>query len=65
VLEVPQGFGSWFVWDKSGHIVTNFHVTCGVGPQGGWFIMLQRGGCFHAYSAWVGCAQVIVVCRSC
>ena len=24
VLEVPQGSGSGFVWDKSGHIVTNF-----------------------------------------
>jgi S1-C subfamily serine protease len=29
VLEVPQGSGSGFVWDKSGHIVTNFHVIRG------------------------------------
>lgn len=27
VLEVPLGSGSGFVWDKSGHIVTNFHVV--------------------------------------
>jgi S1-C subfamily serine protease len=29
VLEVPQGSGSGFVWDKIGHIVTNFHVIRG------------------------------------
>jgi S1-C subfamily serine protease/tRNA nucleotidyltransferase/poly(A) polymerase len=27
VLEVPLGSGSGFVWDKEGHIVTNFHVV--------------------------------------
>jgi S1-C subfamily serine protease len=26
VQEVPQGTGSGFVWDKDGHIVTNYHV---------------------------------------
>ena len=26
VLQVPQGSGSGFVWDRKGHIVTNFHV---------------------------------------
>lgn len=26
VLEVPLGSGSGFVWDKEGHIVTNYHV---------------------------------------
>ncbi|GFS35484.1 DegP protease 1 [Actinidia rufa] len=25
VLEVPQGSGSGFIWDKYGHIVTNYH----------------------------------------
>ncbi|KAI3768723.1 hypothetical protein L2E82_19553 [Cichorium intybus] len=29
VLEVPQGSGSGFVWDKKGHIVTNYHVIRG------------------------------------
>ncbi len=28
-VEVPQGQGSGFVWDESGHIVTNFHVVQG------------------------------------
>lgn len=28
-LEVPAGSGSGFVWDKEGHIVTNFHVIDG------------------------------------
>jgi S1-C subfamily serine protease len=26
VQQVPEGTGSGFVWDKAGHIVTNFHV---------------------------------------
>jgi len=26
MTEVPQGAGSGFVWDRQGHIVTNFHV---------------------------------------
>lgn len=29
VLEVPQGSGSGFVWDKYSHIVTNYHVIRG------------------------------------
>ena len=28
-MEVPAGSGSGFVWDKRGHIVTNFHVIQG------------------------------------
>jgi S1-C subfamily serine protease len=27
VVEVPLGTGSGFVWDKQGHIVTNYHVV--------------------------------------
>jgi len=26
VMQIPQGSGSGFVWDRDGHIVTNFHV---------------------------------------
>jgi S1-C subfamily serine protease len=26
VMEIPQGSGSGFVWDKNGHIITNHHV---------------------------------------
>ncbi len=26
ITEIPQGSGSGFVWDREGHIVTNFHV---------------------------------------
>lgn len=29
VLRVPQGTGSGFIWDKEGHVVTNFHVIRG------------------------------------
>jgi S1-C subfamily serine protease len=28
-LEVPRGTGSGFLWDESGHVVTNFHVIQG------------------------------------
>jgi S1-C subfamily serine protease len=26
ITEIPQGAGSGFVWDRQGHVVTNFHV---------------------------------------
>jgi S1-C subfamily serine protease len=29
IQEVPQGAGSGFVWDKEGHVVTNYHVIQG------------------------------------
>jgi S1-C subfamily serine protease len=29
VEEIPRGAGSGFVWDKKGHIVTNYHVAHG------------------------------------
>lgn len=29
LFEVPQGSGSGFIWDRQGHIVTNFHVIYG------------------------------------
>ena len=35
VERVPEGTGSGIVWDKDGHIVTNFHVVQGVVQNGG------------------------------
>lgn len=29
VMEIPAGSGSGFIWDKNGHIVTNYHVIKG------------------------------------
>ena len=29
VLEIPQGAGSGFVWDREGHIISNYHVVHG------------------------------------
>ncbi len=29
MAEIPQGSGSGFVWDRQGHVVTNFHVIQG------------------------------------
>ncbi len=31
VYEIPVGSGSGFIWDKDGHIITNYHVIKGVG----------------------------------
>ncbi|HVS15452.1 MAG TPA: trypsin-like peptidase domain-containing protein [Thermoanaerobaculia bacterium] len=30
VYEVPSGTGSGFLWDREGHVVTNYHVVAGV-----------------------------------
>jgi len=30
VLEVPRGTGSGFVWDRAGHVVTNYHVVADI-----------------------------------
>jgi S1-C subfamily serine protease len=29
IAEIPQGSGSGFIWDREGHVVTNFHVLEG------------------------------------
>ena len=38
-MENPTGAGSGFVWDKKGHIVTNYHVVAG----GGAFVIKFHG----------------------
>ena len=38
VLEVPKGTGSGFLWDDSGHVVTNYHVV-----QGATRLRVTRG----------------------
>jgi S1-C subfamily serine protease len=35
VQQVPEGTGSGFLWDRDGHIVTNFHVVQKVVQDGG------------------------------
>jgi S1-C subfamily serine protease len=37
VMEIPRGAGSGIVWDRLGHVVTNFHVVRGAN---GWEVTL-------------------------
>ncbi len=43
---VPRGSGSGFVWDKNGHIVTNFHVIDGASSA---TVKLHNGKSYNAY----------------
>jgi S1-C subfamily serine protease len=43
--EVPSGSGSGFVWDKDGHIITNFHVIKGATQA---IITLANGESYQA-----------------
>ena len=45
VLEIPKGSGTGFVWDKSGLIVTNFHVIYGANKIN---IAMQSGRQYEA-----------------
>jgi S1-C subfamily serine protease len=31
LTQIPQGSGSGFIWDRQGHVVTNYHVIAGAG----------------------------------
>lgn len=43
---IPQGTGSGFVWDRDGHIVTNYHVIDDA--RGGVVVRLQNGSTYEA-----------------
>jgi S1-C subfamily serine protease len=45
LYEVPQGAGSGFVWDKEGHIISNFHVIYGASAIQ---VTLQDGTTYNA-----------------
>lgn len=36
VFVMPRGTGSGFVWDETGHVVTNLHVIQGAAPRCAW-----------------------------
>ena len=48
-IEVPAGTGSGFVWDKQGHVVTNYHVIRGA--QGAQVGLTARDGTTTKYAA--------------
>ncbi|MEM9846506.1 MAG: trypsin-like peptidase domain-containing protein, partial [Bacteroidota bacterium] len=48
VTEIPSGTGSGFVWDKAGHIITNYHVIQSVIKQNGGGISVT----FYDQSTW-------------
>lgn len=41
-IEIPQGTGSGFVWDKAGHIVTNYHVIESMEKGSGCTVRLRQ-----------------------
>ena len=43
---VPKGSGSGFIWDKKGHIVTNYHVIAGANSA---IVKLSSGKTYNAY----------------
>ena len=45
IFQIPQGTGSAFVWDREGHIVTNFHVVEGADA---WSVTLSDGSEWEA-----------------
>lgn len=48
VTEVPSGSGSGFVWDKDGHIITNYHVIDGATKA---IVTLANGESYEASAA--------------
>ena len=50
VFEVPQGTGSGFIWDKKGHVVTNFHVIQG---SSSFKVTLHNQKSFDAVKIWL------------
>ena len=44
VTEVPAGTGSGFVWDSSGHIVTNYHVVQNAVENKGKLMVVFKNG---------------------
>jgi S1-C subfamily serine protease len=45
VMEIPRGNGTGFIWDKSGLIVTNYHVVAGASKI---TITLENGATYEA-----------------
>jgi S1-C subfamily serine protease len=58
VERVPKGVGSGFVWDKEGHIVTNYHVVDGAD---GVRVTLADHSTYDARQIWADPEQDIAV----
>lgn len=58
VERVPKGVGSGFVWDKDGHIVTNYHVVDGAD---GVRVTLADHSTYDARQIWADPEQDIAV----
>jgi len=50
VQRVPRGSGSGFIWDKDGHIVTNYHVVQGASAVQ---VILSDRSTYEAKTVWV------------
>jgi len=47
-LEVPAGTGTGFVWDRAGHVVTNYHVVDSGRAQGRYSVTLHSQKTYDA-----------------
>jgi S1-C subfamily serine protease len=61
VFSVPRGTGSGFIWDSSGHIVTNRHVMAGA--SGGARVRLSDGRDLEATLVGVSAAHDLAVLK--
>ena len=60
VTEVPSGSGSGFVWDKDGHIITNFHVINGASRA---IVTLANGESYDAEVAGIAREKDLAVLK--
>ena len=60
VMEIPRGNGTGFIWDKSGLIVTNYHVVAGASKI---TITLENGATYEAEPVGVLQRKILRCCE--
>ena len=60
IFEIPRGTGSGFIWDRAGHIVTNYHVIAGASRA---MVRLSNGKDYNAILVGVDPAHDLAVLK--